>query len=360
MTVIDSTAAGSMAPANACDPEGCDPALPLLCDPDIPCGPDNCVPDCSPSDCPPDGFTGRGQQTRFLWLDLTRDCMLNCGHCYNESGPNGDRKLLPVLGASASLMEPGDWFNVLDQAVRIGVSVVQLIGGEPTMYAGFSAVLTHAVTIGLEVEIYTNLVSIRDAWWDLFKHPRVSLATSYYSDDPVEHNEITERNSHRQTRANIIRAIGLGIPLRVGIVQKYPTQRVREARVELEALGVRPDRIRLDRVRGFGRGQGDHAACDLSELCGNCGNGRAAIGPDGAVTPCIMSAWLNAGNVKQQSLADILTGNDMAQATASIRTAVGTRIDACDPPDPCDPRDDGDACSPGTPPSECGPKDQKK
>jgi MoaA/NifB/PqqE/SkfB family radical SAM enzyme len=356
MTIAE---ARTVAPVVASNNE-CDPDYELLCDPDIPCAPDNCHPDCVPGHCNPGWFR---RATQFLWLDLTRDCMLNCGHCYNESGPSGDSKLLPVLGPSASLMEPGEWFSVLDQAIRTGVGTVQLIGGEPTMYAGFSAVLSHALTIGLEVEIYTNLVSIRDDWWDQFQHPRVSLATSYYSDDPEEHHQITERDTHRQTRANIIKALGLKIPLRVGMVQKYPTQRVREARAELEALGVQPDRIRLDKVRAFGRGQGDHAACDVSELCGNCGNGRAAIGPDGTVTPCIMSEWLKAGNVKTEPLADILNGDAMAAAVATIPRRPVMGNDPCQPDcvpnNPCDPRDGGGACDPGTPPSECGPKGQK-
>lgn len=25
----------------------------------------------------------------LVWLDLTRKCQLSCGHCHNESGPDG-------------------------------------------------------------------------------------------------------------------------------------------------------------------------------------------------------------------------------------------------------------------------------
>ncbi|GAA2015315.1 hypothetical protein GCM10009839_08180 [Catenulispora yoronensis] len=354
MTIAEERAVAPIVAADDCDPD-----YELLCDPDIPCAPDNCNPDCVPGYCNP-GWLRRA--TGFLWLDLTRDCMLHCGHCYNESGPNGDQKLLPVLGSSASLMEPGEWFSVLDQAMRAEVSLIQLIGGEPTMYAGFSAVLGHALNIGLKVEIYTNLVSIRDEWWEQFRHPGVLLATSYYSDDPKEHHRITERDTHRQTRTNIVKALGLGIPLRVGMVQVYPEQRIDEARAELVSLGVPPNRIRLDRERAFGRGQRDHVACDPNELCGNCGLGRAAIGPDGTVTPCIMAGWLKAGNVRTEPLEAILNGDGMARATVTIPRRTRTDV-ACDPDcvpqNPCDPRDGGDACDPATPPSECNPKGQK-
>lgn len=334
--------AACVPPSPRVSPSGGGPAtLVMTCGPDD-CGPAlHCVPDreCGPSNPP---------VAEFLWLDLTRDCMLACGHCYNESGPGGDRELLTLLGSpTASLMRPEDWLSVLDQAAGSGVAMVQFIGGEPTMYSAFARVLTHAVMIGLRAEVYSNLVHIRDAWWSLFQHPSVSLATSYYSDDPDEHDEITGRDSHRKTRANIVHAIELGIDLRVGIVQVNESQRIREARADLERLGVRPDRIGVDRVRAFGRGRGEHTACDVNELCGHCGDGRAAIGPDGTVTPCIMSAWLKAGNVRTETLADILTGDGMARATAVIprRTTVA---DPCDPgaqcrPDayPCQPQNGG-------------------
>jgi len=65
---------------------------------------------------------------------------------------------------------------------------------------------------------------------------------------------------------------------------------VHEAQADLKVLGVAQSGT--DSLRHFGRGQGEHPACDLAELCGRCGHGRAAIGPDGEVSPCIMSEWL--------------------------------------------------------------------
>ncbi|OLE23713.1 MAG: hypothetical protein AUG49_15290 [Catenulispora sp. 13_1_20CM_3_70_7] len=330
---------GQYTPASDPDPRQSGVTIYNDCSPDSVCGPDN--PDrCPPTEvCSPNGYPyspGGGPgvaAARFLWLDLTRDCSLKCGHCYNASGPSGDKKLLKVLtesSPSVALMQPEDWFRVLHQAVQAGVTMIQLIGGEPTMYHGFTEVLTYALNLGLKVEIYSNLVHVRDNWWPLFQIPAVSLATSYYSDDPAEHDEITGRDSHRKTRTNIARAIGLGIRIRVGIVRVNPTQRVREARRDLEALGVQPNLIGYDRVRAFGRGQGQHAACDVNELCGRCGDGRAAIGPDGTVTPCIMSSWLKAGNVKTAPIAGILAGEEMAAAMALPLPAAKWRIG---PPD---------------------------
>lgn len=327
--------------AAACGPEECVPTK--NCEPDIECSPashvtttsspgfaDPCIPqaDCEPGDkwCAPRTDRAAG----FLWLDITRKCQLECSHCYNSSGPNGTH----------GTMTRDDWFSVLDQAVRTGIEQIQLIGGEPTMNPHFAEILSHALTIGLQVEVFSNLVHVKPEWWDLFRRPGVSLATSYYSDDASEHNAITGRNSHRKTRANIARAVELGIPMRAGVIEVRPTQNVQAATADLLSLGVL--RVGTDRLRHFGRGEQVHASRDVNELCGNCGDGRAAIGPDGTVTPCIMSSWLAVGNVKTAPLAGILAGEDMARATAVIpkRTAAGP----CDPGAECKP--DAHPCYP--------------
>ncbi|MGH4018521.1 MAG: hypothetical protein ACRDT0_04605, partial [Pseudonocardiaceae bacterium] len=94
--------------------------------------------------------------------------------------------------------------------------------------------------------------------WELFSVPGVSLATSYYSDVPTQHEEITgRRGSHAKTRANIVEAIRREIPLRVGVIDLGDEQRWQQAVAELEALGVTA--IGYDRLRQVGRGIRDAA-----------------------------------------------------------------------------------------------------
>lgn len=260
---------------------------------------------------------------RFLWLDLTRSCQLSCGHCYNRSGPDGDH----------GTMTRNDWFTVVDQAVQVGVQRIQLIGGEPTLHPDFPDLLEHALAAGLQVEVFSNLVHVKDQWWPLLQRPGVSLATSYYSGDADTHNNITGRDSHRKTRANIARAVALGIPVRAGVIEVTSAQHTGRALDDLQSLGV--NRTGADRLRHLGRGQGRHPGCDTAELCGKCGHGRAAIGPDGQVTPCAMATWLHVGNVRTTPLATILTGTAMAQATATIPTRPAA--DPCEPGADCQP-----------------------
>ncbi|MCD0448159.1 radical SAM protein [Actinocorallia sp. API 0066] len=283
---------------------------------------------------------------RMLWLDLTRTCQLACVHCLNDSGP--DR--------AHGTMTRDDWKRALDEAAELGVGMVQFFGGEPTLHPDAAELVTHAVRVGLPTEIYTNLVHVPEQWWELFRLPDVKIATSYYSDDADEHARITRRPTHARTRANIIKAIDLGIPLRVGIVKVLDGQRIEQARAELEALGVA--RIDVDHVRPYGRG-GHGGSYDPSGLCAGCGTGRAAVSPDGTVTPCVFASWMNVGDARADGLAEVVRGEKMAAARAAIRAAVS----GGGPPDDDDDDDDDGydpepfrECRPGYPPSICPPR----
>ncbi|MFF8369056.1 radical SAM protein [Streptomyces lydicus] len=286
--------------------------------------------------------TAQQTGTKLLWLDLTRKCQLACSHCYNESGPRGTH----------GTMTREDWLSVLDQAAACGIERIQFIGGEPTMHPHFAELVDHALNVGLHVEVYSNLVHVSNECWEVFQRKGLSLATSYYSDKAEQHNEVTGRPSHARTRGNIERAVGLGIPLRVGIVDGGNGQRVDEARQHLEGMGV--TRISVDHVRLFGRGA-EGQAPDASGLCGRCGTGRAVISPTGEVAPCVFSTWMGVGNVREAPLASILSGTAMSEATESIRTAVGRGGDEDDDSGSCDPVGDGE-CSPGYPSSSCSPR----
>jgi hypothetical protein len=156
-------------------------------------------------------------------------------------------------------------------------------------------------------------------------------------------------------------AVKLSIPIRVGVIGS-DEQRLADAKRDLEALGVTS--ISADHVRHFGRGRQGQPP-DPANLCGRCGTGKAAIGPNGEVSPCVFSGWMGVGNVQDTPLAAILSGAAMAEANATIRRT--TRMGKCKPDDdtPCVPEqltsdpcapEDYEECTPGYPPSECSPR----
>ncbi|MGW0015764.1 radical SAM protein [Streptomyces tendae] len=266
------------------------------------------------------------QVPTFLELEITGKCQLTCPSlCYAKAGPTEGH----------GSMTADDWKNLISEAAAIGVEKVQFIGGEPTMHPDFEALVHRALGVGLEVQVYSNLYRVKLDHWALFAHPRVSLATSYYSDVPEEHERVTGRKgSHAATRASIVQAVKRGIPLQVGIVEVFDGQRTAEAREELLALGVRT--VNVDRVRSVGRGE-VHVP-STGDLCGRCADGRAAVMTDGTVTPCVLGRFLKTGNAKTDGLAGVFGGQQWADTAASIpRRSAPTA--GCTPADSndCDP-----------------------
>jgi MoaA/NifB/PqqE/SkfB family radical SAM enzyme len=282
------------------------------------------------------------QPVSLLELEITTKCQLTCLHCYSKSGPKG----------SAGTMTVRDWMKVIEQAAKLGVRTVQFIGGEPTFHPSFTQLLGEAIRLDREVEVFSNMLHVRPEWWALYSHPKVTLATSFYSDNDTEQDAITGgRRSHARTRANIAEAVRRNIPIRAGIINVLDGQRIAQARAELEALGV--SNIGIDRLRGVGRGA--RTRPDMSQLCGRCGRGKAAISTDGDVWPCVLSRWLpRVGNVKELPLAEILSGLAMRELVSTIP---GPRASACRPDgenDECNPDSDGGDCAPAER-EACGP-----
>ncbi|WP_275463391.1 radical SAM protein [Streptomyces noursei] len=273
------------------------------------------------------------REIRSVELEITGTCNLRCSHCCTESSPQ----------TPAGAMTPEDWHRAITDIAELGIPRVQFIGGEPTLSPLLPQYIDHALDRGLGVEVYSNLVHVRPSLWHAFSRDGVRLATSYYSDHADEHEQITKgRGSHARIRANIVEALRLGIPLRVGIVEVIDKQRVAPAEAELRRLGVRV--IHTDRMRKVGRAADTGAGLpSTTELCGRCFRQRVSISPDGEVAGCILSRFLPAGNVRQQPLAEILNGDRWAEITTTIPAPRA----ACPPDDSsdCDPANT-EACEP--------------
>ncbi|MFI5617511.1 radical SAM protein [Streptomyces sp. NPDC051567] len=276
----------------------------------------------------------------FAWLEVTGLCNEFCDHCYADSGPKGTHGTMAVR----------DWKRTLDQLADMGTENVQFIGGEPTLYPHLPELIEHAHGRGLGIEVFSNMTHIRDELWGTFTKYGVTLATSYYSDDAQEHDQVTRlRGSHRKTRANIRKAIDLGMPIRGGVVSVNSGQRVQGAANDLAALGV--GQVDGDRTRAFGRaGQG--AVPTVADLCGHCAHGKCAIGPTGDVWPCVLGRFLSLGNVKDTPLAEIWTSTRTAEIRAEIAAARPDKAESCNPPTFLP------SCSPCAPASGvCDPKE---
>ncbi|UQA94040.1 radical SAM protein [Streptomyces halobius] len=280
---------------------------------------------------------------KFAWLEVTGLCNESCDHCYADSSPKGTH----------GTMTAQDWKGTIDQLAAMGADDVQFIGGEPTLYPHLRELITHAHGAGLGIEVFSNLTHVRESLWETFKACGVKLATSYYSDTAADHDKVTRlRGSHKRTRANVAKALDLGIPLRGGVVAVNQEQRVKEAAQDLLTLGV--ETVGGDRTRAFGRAS-KGAAPTIADLCGHCAHEKCAIGPAGDVWPCVLGRFLTIGNVLDAPLSEIWGGARMAEVLADITAVHGGGVQSCTPPQflpmcgPCGP------CVPSV--GHCDPKE---
>ncbi|MFE5862133.1 radical SAM protein [Streptomyces virginiae] len=271
-------------------------------------------------------ITGPTAGLDSLELEITGKCQLACKHCLTQSSPQAEQ----------GDMTYADWREVLIDAARLGIPQVQLIGGEPTTHPQWIALAELALSLNLRVEVYSNMWKVLPHYWPVFLREGVTIGTSYYSDDPAEHDEITTRpGSYVATRTNIREAVRRGVTVRAGIVDVLPGQRVAEARAELLSMGV--TRINVDRVRAVGRAaETSGCAPTLDEMCGRCTQGRAAVLPNGDLAGCVLSRDFPAGNVREARLFKLLNGPKWAALSNHFRAVRPTACASQDSSD-CDP-----------------------
>lgn len=288
------------------------------------------------------GTTHRGEErimatgnASFVALEITGRCQLSCRHCYADSGPQGTH----------GEMSADDWRLVIDQAAALRLSLVQFIGGEPTLHPKLGELVQHALDRSLGVEVYSNLVNVPARLWPVLAQPGVRLAASYYAPTATGHEAVTgRRGSHDRTLRSIREARRRGLAVRVGVIQVDEDQDVVGAVAAMRAVGV--GRVRVDRMREVGRaGHGGRPGVD--QLCGRCADGRLAVAPDGRVWPCVFGRWLTIGNVRERPLDEL--DAEAAAVRAYLRRAFakravpvyGSSSDGGCEPSPCTPIIDG-------------------
>lgn len=296
-------------------------------------------------------FVSQRGELDFLWVELTNKCNLECTHCYANSSPYEEDE------SPLSLRQQEE---VLSEAFDKGARGVQFIGGEPTLNKNLPLLIECAATLGFStIEVFSNLVALPKRLLEVFVKHKVCVATSAYSHLAEKHDEITTRpGSWARTANNIELVVTAGLKLRVAIVDfDCGAEHLERTTQWLKGLGVVD--IGYDRVRQFGRGE-KSKPCEMGELCGECSNGTLCVGPDGIVSPCIMSKFWPVGNLHTESMQHIISSDALKQVRYEISCATqrneAIEMGSCNPdrPHPCGP-DRGDSCNPCNPKGHCGP-----
>lgn len=241
-----------------------------------------------------------------LFVELTARCNERCVHCYASSGPERTEALdRPTAEA------------VVREAAELGFAALQLTGGEALLCGFLVDLVRQARAAGIPtVEVYTNGVLLDAARYAALRVAGAAFAFSLYAADPAVHDRITGLpGSHRRTVAAIERAAAGGSAVRVGVVllEADLAAEARAAVALARRLGVPAGAVGIDAARSVGRGAyagaaaEDAAAADAARPGPDAGEaggghatargGRAAVLPDGSVTPCIFARDLVLGRV---------------------------------------------------------------
>jgi radical SAM protein with 4Fe4S-binding SPASM domain len=135
-------------------------------------------------------------------IAITYGCNNECAHCYNEPG----RLTIPSL-------PKGEWFEIIDKLVELGVPHLILTGGEATLYPELPEIIKYADNKGMIVGLNSNgrylasekyMRTLADAG---LNHVQITLGSHL----PEVHNQTMGAKSFSQTVAGIESAISSGI-----------------------------------------------------------------------------------------------------------------------------------------------------
>ncbi len=255
-----------------------------------------------------------------VMLEVTRECNLECRHCYVES-------------EDAAPMTLAELIRVLDDLASAGVIFLVVTGGEPFARSDFLDILGAAIEREFAVRVLTNATLVGDGEADaLASLGPTSVDVSVYGPGEVHERVTGVPGSFERTRAGIERLRASGVPVRIKApLMKTNRGELGYVRALAESIGAplvfdttmvcrqSGDRTPLEEQLSE-----DDIAAVLKEISGGsafpegtnlepdrpfCSAGRstARVTPSGLVTPCVALPGV-VGSLRDGSFLDIWKG----------------------------------------------------
>ena len=249
----------------------------------------------------------KGDALSMLFIEMTSQCNEQCIHCYAESSPE--------CSESLTIDEVREGLN---QARELGRAYVQFTGGDPLIHPHLIDAVAHAHSLDFTgIEVYTNGLLLSDRLLEKLQPFSPTIALSLYSHDATTHDTITALpGSFKRTTEAIKRAKEAGFSVRIGVVlMKENAGEVTETRDYIvNQLEIDEAHIRFDPVKKTGRGidveNSEGITFSVAHLPDRekttSRNGKLAIASDGTIYPCIFSRQTPLGNIRHNSLQQVL------------------------------------------------------
>ena len=284
----------------------------------------------------------------FLWLELEANCNLGCAHCYAET-QNPALFSQTRQTSSGEPMTVDDWIKVLQQASELGCQEVQFTGGEVLLYRDLLTLIDAAKDRGFDfIEVYTNGMLLTDNKVKALAERNVHLAVSLHGTHAETHDALTGlRGSFSHTLMALKRAKENAIPVRIAGVAVAANQHdIIHLPTFVNSLGFSD--VHFDVVREVGSGSEATLMPDDPDVLAEkwltspifsanrddyehnlrwnpCWAGKLTITNNGDVIPCIMGRTEVVGNVKVQSLHEVVGSPKLA----SLWGLTKDEIDIC-------------------------------
>jgi radical SAM protein with 4Fe4S-binding SPASM domain len=273
----------------------------------------------------------------FLWIEVSSRCNLRCIHCYAGSDAGQYRENLPS----------DEIKRAIDEAASLGCKHLQFTGGECTLRPDLLELIVHARSRNFQfIEVFTNGTNLSDDLVRNFASAKIHAAVSIYSFRQKTHDAITGvPGSFERTVEGLKLLLAYDVPTRCAVVAMRQNESDLEGTVYfLSRLGVmtRPP----DPIRPSGRGKGssnwprsyglkslmtapgfsfNRVLFEKNRRWNSCWYGKAAITSSGDVIPCVFSRDQVAGNLRGQSLRDVILGEKMQEFWSVTRD----QVDVC-------------------------------
>ena len=266
------------------------------------------------------------KKINLAWLEITQSCNLKCVHCYEGA----------THVSASNTLNIDDWINIIDELKTLNVSNVVVIGGEPCCYKNLLMILEYLKEAHIKTTIITNATLINDRLkkflienTDLF-----SVKVSIYGPNALIHEAVTRvQGSFNKMLTNVSYLVANNVKVKAAVIaMKENEDYLKETKAFIEKLGVQYNRF--DVIRNvFGGIQNAHIptrsdvvnsskymrpnfAINKKRFINNfyqnsCWYGKIVITETGEVLPCVFERDISLGNVKSNSILEILNSKKL-------------------------------------------------
>lgn len=246
-----------------------------------------------------------GESLGMLFIEMTDQCNERCIHCYASSSPDCN-----------DFLSLNEIKHCLDSARNMGRPFVQFTGGDPLIHKELLAAVAYASSLDFQgIEVYTNGLLLSETLLQKLAPYQPRISFSLYADRADIHDAITQLpGSWGKTLAAMKRAKHMGFDIRAGIALMPENIECHDRMVPFleKEIGLDAEHVRFDPVKQTGRGQFMDGAKQIliapshAPQTGDIRRGKLCIAANANVYPCVFSRKISLGNIRKQSLPNII------------------------------------------------------